>query len=188
MTMQYERVTKDMLKQNNPILSAQFSPESYSKIQNDKHLPNNNCTTAYQVATPKSPCEVLPLNNWSSPVNIMNKNLDYPSLTPKDLIAPKTMLHSSQTVIKSQEKLLRSAPAPFINPDVRAIESKENNNTTSFSLNENICESSTSSFTGKDDVVRQVKQNIEILEKEKPYKCKDCNKEFSQLRNYKYHR
>lgn len=35
---------------------------------------------------------------------------------------------------------------------------------------------------------REEKNICNDNEKQKPFKCEDCNKTFSQLRNYKYHR
>lgn len=113
-------------------------------------------------------------------------NFDFHSITPKDLISSKTILHSTQTLIKNQEILLKSSPEHIKNPDISAAQSRDIS--TLPSIKDNTCESSTSCSNENDDLIHQVKENIETREKEKPYKCKDCSKEFSQLRNYKYHR
>lgn len=39
-----------------------------------------------------------------------------------------------------------------------------------------------------DDDLKKSEEEKEEPEKPKPYKCEDCGKQFSQLRNYKYHR
>lgn len=39
-----------------------------------------------------------------------------------------------------------------------------------------------------DEGVKKSDEEKEDQEKQKPYKCEDCGKQFSQLRNYKYHR
>lgn len=39
-----------------------------------------------------------------------------------------------------------------------------------------------------DDEMKKSEEEKEEAEKPKPYKCEDCGKQFSQLRNYKYHR
>lgn len=39
-----------------------------------------------------------------------------------------------------------------------------------------------------DDDVKKSDEEREEQEKQKPYKCEECGKQFSQLRNYKYHR
>lgn len=39
-----------------------------------------------------------------------------------------------------------------------------------------------------DEEMKKSEEEKEEPEKPKPYKCEDCGKQFSQLRNYKYHR
>lgn len=39
-----------------------------------------------------------------------------------------------------------------------------------------------------DDELKKSEEEKEEPEKTKPYKCEECGKQFSQLRNYKYHR
>lgn len=133
----------------------------------------------------------------------------YNSVIGNDRIAPISgalrteisMLPLTDRILKRSGKDSKYSPLDFRNDhessnssiDVTSnslsedVESRKNKIVSPLS-NDNTSDSITSSGNERDEPITNGHNSLENVDKAKPYRCADCGKGFSQMRNYKYHR
>lgn len=170
-----------------PNMYASRLRETFSNVQSFK---TNNQP---HISSPKSQYEVSTVSNCESPTSINLRAFDFSSFSPKSKLSPASKLDSTNQskpvpVFQNLDELSNSNPDSVYNLEVVTEDKRETNRIVSSPSIGNISDSTSSSFNEKDDIISNSIENVETTGKEKPYKCDDCGKGFSQLRNYKYHR
>lgn len=178
-----------------PDTLKEVTAEKFSNVTNWE-ASCNHTTTCQKYSTSN---QLSPAKNCLSSKNTAAQDFDFPNIISRERNLRnsrlrKISLDKSPNAFQNNDDL-----SNLSSPDL--LHSRSNLNSAVVEVNEKKKEclfdsflsnesrdSNSSVSNDKEDLIPNQKDNIESNEREKPYKCDDCGKGFSQMRNYKYHR
>lgn len=184
-------------KQNNihTFSSGNIRNESIPEVTNWKKNFHQQIISPISPLDPLTPFIVSPSMNNTSPSSTIPNRFDFSPRDPKDKIsqtASQRTVENPSVIFENLDEVTNSSKTEVANSRLclqnQPPSYKNNEEFSVHSPNDSSGDSNSSVDVEKCETISVKKDVVGTSEKEKPYKCDDCGKGFSQMRNYKYHR
>lgn len=189
-----ERATEPCSIQNDRV---SLEPDVYRELEREQFLNKSEWENYYQrISQPNS--RTGHMNSYSNfrestfeSASCEISRRDYQIIPSRDNTLPQSEQHieyadKAEIAFENySESSSSSVDVTSNSPGETFGKNGKSNKIISSLSNGNTSDSITSCFNEMDE---KEPDNVENSDKSKPYKCNDCGKGFSQMRNYKYHR